>query len=109
MGTYTAGEDEGRLAAAAEELGLERARNAKTQVRHRAPDVKLVWNAFRNTTIEKCRMYASHTLHDIEKEIKEFEHRAFEEVGHEVSGGSIIAAIMGIIKVMVGPAILYLP
>lgn len=29
--------------------------------------------------------------------------------GHEVSGGTIIAAVFGIVKAMVGPAILYLP
>jgi len=111
MKTYTAGEDEGRLAAAAKELGLEKARAVRAQVRHRTPDVKLAWDAFHDTTVEKIRMYAAYTLHEIEEGFEEFEkeisHEAHE--AHEVSGGSIPAAIMGIIKVMVGPAILYLP
>ena len=53
MKTYTAGEDEGRLAAA-RELGLEKARAVRAQVRHRASDVKLAWDAFHDTTVEKC-------------------------------------------------------
>lgn len=38
MATYTAGEDEGRLANAAKEFGLKRARPPKPQIRHQRAD-----------------------------------------------------------------------
>jgi len=138
--TYTAGEDNSRLAAAARELGLQKSREPRRQVREQRADgqnlslftlqqTRRVLHLLLDSATEDARMlsvYSSHAarLRQYDDEasmlwssLPELAERQGEEGeaeeapldGHEVSGGSLTAAVLGIIKGMVGPAILYLP
>lgn len=128
--TYTAGEDNSRLKQAAKELGLERARKPRRQVRKRTRQAKGFGSVLQQVLLEAATtedarvrsVYMSHT---------DFDHDFFisadwmaEELGalpeeeeaeisdleaHGAAGGTLTAAVLGIIKGMVGPAILFLP
>jgi solute carrier family 36 (proton-coupled amino acid transporter) len=146
--SYTAGEDNSRLAAMAKELGLERQRQPRNQVRRhrrRRPDDRLLTSTstflgvsrwVRDPTTEDARMraiYTSHTRVDEDdllgqrtllerlqyswdtQELQD-NHHLEEDIKHEESehadieqGSNLASAVLGIIKGMVGPAILYLP
>ena len=124
--TYTAGEDTSRLAAVAKELGLRNARKPRQQVRHRTPTLSLKgWQeVLTDTATEDARIrsvYTSHQDYDRDfyvsaewtKEEQEQDEEAAEEEVYDPHaagmGGSLLSAVFGVIKVMVGPAILYLP
>jgi proton-coupled amino acid transporter len=123
--TYTAGEDKSRLAAAAKELGLHKARQPRQQVRHRTPGIvgtAAHWQRMMlDTVAEDARIrsvYTSHQDYDhnffVSREWSEREDFDDKELmaeleAHGVTGGNLTAAVLGIIKGMVGPAILYLP
>ena len=130
MKTYTAGEDKSRLQAAAKELGLaaNEARKPRRQVRrersqklHHLPHVV---NVLLASSTEDARMRAIYSSHARESEQDRMYRQswwtldasvAMEEEpeiiddGHGPIGGDLVAAVLGIIKGMVGPAILYLP
>lgn len=123
--TYTAGEDRSRLAAVARELGLQQARDPRPQVRKRTPFLlrndwaTIVWN----TATEDARIRSVYTWNErvedddsffISKEWNDEEElvataEPAELEAHGGGGGTLSAAVLGIIKAMVGPAILYLP
>lgn len=109
MQTYTAGEDSSRLAAAAKELGLQQARQPRKQVRARQP--RLLHNPadvlelLLETTTEDARMRAIYTSRG---ELP-IDGAPVLEPHAEGMGGDLISAVLGIIKGMVGPAILYVP
>lgn len=129
--TYTAGEDTSRLAAVAKELGLQQARQPRKQVRKRTPYLKTWKNLLTDTGTEDARIrsvYTSHQEYDdqdffVSAEWTEEEQQAALMAGgadeealledfdpHAAgAGGNLSAAVLGIIKGMVGPAILYLP
>jgi len=185
MKTYTAGEDSSRLAAAARELGLQKHRRPRRQVRKPKSDdpggafgalspfgrklqqqTRHVLSLLLDTAMEDARMFSVYSSHvdrvrgeydyddDVdlvgqfwsslpefsvsEDELAVLRRKAREGIGgieegmvseegeelaegemiedahaHEVKGGSLggslTAAVLGIIKGMVGPAILYLP
>mmetsp|Transcript_5509 Transcript_5509/g.12448 ORF Transcript_5509/g.12448 Transcript_5509/m.12448 type:complete len:539 (+) Transcript_5509:287-1903(+) len=129
MATYTAGEDEGRLANAAKEFGLKRARPPKSQIRHERADSlsKLNMSTLMLIATETAhlKMRAEGILYsrrlstksvalDSDEEtlpvlVEEFEEEGTQERGDSSGTGSLSAAVLGIIKGMVGPAILYLP
>ena len=130
MATYTAGEDEGRLASAAKEFGLKRARPPKPQIRHERADSlsKLNMSTLMLIAAETAhlkmraegilysrRLSARGAALDSDEETLPVLVEEFEEDGkipeRDDSGGtgSLSAAVLGIVKGMVGPAILYLP
>lgn len=134
MQTYTAGEDSSRLASMAREFGLEHQRRTRPQVRERV-NVPLssltgfLYERILDPHFANVRMRSVYTSHDEDifyegveglmgrppswKE-DEFDY-VFDEEGAshdphaEGLGGDLSAAVLGIIKGMVGPAILYLP
>ncbi|KAG7354060.1 transmembrane amino acid transporter [Nitzschia inconspicua] len=136
MQTYTAGEDSSRLAEMAREFGLEHQRKPRNQVRER---VNIPLNRLRTFLVDRIldpefaniRMRSVYTSHhgafDFDQESEELmgrppswlEDRLDDEVGGERVGqedphaqglgGDLPSAVLGIIKGMVGPAILYLP
>lgn len=127
MQTYTAGEDSSRLAEMAKEFGLTRQRQARQNVRERAPIPLSKLNAFvyermLDPGFQDVRMRAIYTSHgDLDSDDEEG-HRLLgrlpswkEDGGEEMDphahgmGGDLVSAVLGIIKGMVGPAILYLP
>jgi proton-coupled amino acid transporter len=126
MQTYTAGEDGSRLANMAKEFGLQQQRQPRNQVRAR---VKTPLSALTGFYYERMldpgfadvRMRAVFSAHSAERAIddegnilmgrlpswKEDE-RDQDPHAHGL-GGDMTSAVLGIIKGMVGPAILYLP
>ena len=131
MKTYTAGEDKSRLQAAAKELGLAQARKPRRQVRKESSEHHLhfphVVNVLLASSTEDARMRAIYSSHArmTEEERRLYhaslpgwvmdtvvEEGAYEpplDDGHGPIGGDLVSAVLGIIKGMVGPAILYLP
>jgi len=132
--TYTAGEDKSRLQQAAKELGLQQARKPRQQVRKQKSARRLnnagqvLQYLLLDSTTEDARMlsvYSSHQRLDEQEmallqsnlpewmleaiaEEEEEEEEDFDVHAHGV-GGDLVSAVLGIIKGMVGPAILYLP
>ena len=132
MKTYTAGEDKSRLQKAAKELGLAQARKPRRQVRKQSSRHHLnlphVVHVLLATSTEDARMRAVYSSHermtDEDRRIFQFqslpgwamdaliegdEEQAVIDDGHGPIGGDLVSAVLGIIKGMVGPAILYLP
>ena len=120
--TYTAGEDGSRLADMAKEFGLEKQRNPRKQVRAKArPNIRRdVVNILLDPTFMDVRMRAVWTSHGLLEEedrelmqyyekLQELWDRAPEDPHAQAIGGNLTSAVLGIIKGMVGPAILYLP
>jgi len=131
--TYVAGEDAGRLAFAAQQLGLEEARTPASfrqlfsdslaarmhsvgalGENERVDDTgTLHYVSVRRRRTPPPSTYG--TLHDLFHrkpiEVEQVEEEAEEEeiVEDVVEGGSLNAAVFGLIKGTVGPAILYLP
>ena len=125
MQTYTAGEDSSRLAEMAKEFGLARQRQARRNVRERvsAPLSKLnafVYERMLDPEFQNVRIrsiYTSHGSLDIDDDEgllarlpswKEDEGESVDPHAHGMDG-DLVSAVLGIIKGMVGPAILYLP
>lgn len=116
--TYTAGEDNSRLADMAKEFGLEKQRNPRKQVRAKAkPNLsKNVWNIVLDPSFMDVRMRAVWTSHGLLEE-QDREQRQFlqdlqaswdqlPEGGDPHAqgiGGNLTSAVLGIIKGMVGP------
>lgn len=107
--TYTAGEDGSRLQQAAQALGLAQQRNPRKQVRkvhgYDSNPVVLsrIWNTLLDTGTEAARMHAV----EVHTNLGTNEEKVHEEGGD--LKGNLAASILGVIKAMVGPAILYLP
>lgn len=128
MKTYTAGEDDNRLAELAKEFGLQQHRQKRRQVRERVSTPLSSLTGFFNERIlhhefadvRLRSVFTSHDFPDDDEEGKELMGRPpkwqedplkdddFEDP-HLPSGGDLTSAVLGIIKGMVGPAILYLP
>mmetsp|Transcript_8527 Transcript_8527/g.21312 ORF Transcript_8527/g.21312 Transcript_8527/m.21312 type:complete len:561 (+) Transcript_8527:126-1808(+) len=140
MQTYTAGEDNSRLANMAKEFGLEHSRRPRTQIRER---VNVPLESLRGFLYERIldpefanvRMRSIYTFHDDDEEeltgmygpggpevrppswkeddfgdvFDNEEAGGYHDPHAEGLGGDLSAAVLGIIKGMVGPAILYLP
>ena len=133
MKTYTAGEDTSRLQQAAKELGLAQARKPRRQVRKQSSKHQLtiphVMNVLLASATEDARMRAIYSSHDglTEEDRQIFQYQSLPgwamdtlieegeeepgliDDGHGPIGGDLVSAVLGIIKGMVGPAILYLP
>lgn len=128
MQTYTAGEDSSRLAEMAKEFGLARQRQTRQNVRERVPVPlsmlnKFVYERLLDPGFEDIRMRSIYTSHgeldDDDDERRQLLGRrpSWKEDGVEEEqdphahsmGGDLTSAVLGIIKGMVGPAILYLP
>ncbi len=127
MQTYTAGEDSSRLAERAKEFGLAYQRQTRQNVRERVPVPLSMLNAFvyermLDPGFADVRMRSIYTSHsdfgfdDDEGQRllmrlpswREDTDDAEDPHAHGM-GGDLISAVLGIIKGMVGPAILYLP
>lgn len=135
MQTYTAGEDDSRLAEMAREFGLQHQRKPRNQVRERVNiplhRLRTFWNLrildpeFANIRLRSVYT-SSHGAFDYDQESEELmgrppnwlEDRLDEEEPSTQGGGDphaqglggdLPSAVLGIIKGMVGPAILYLP
>jgi solute carrier family 36 (proton-coupled amino acid transporter) len=130
MQTYTAGEDSSRLAEMAREFGLHHQRKPRHQVRER---VKVPLHRLRTFLVDRIldpefanirirSVYTSHDACEFDQESRKLlgqppswledrsnEEESIGEEGVHGRGGDLSAAILGIIKGMVGPAILYLP
>lgn len=120
--TYTAGEDGSRLADLAKEFGLEKQRSPRKQVRsktHRNVSKNVVALLF-DPSFMDVRMHAvwsSHGLLEEEDQEQVLFYTKMQESWEQISqdahaqgiGGNLTSAVLGIIKGMVGPAILYLP
>lgn len=127
MQTYTAGEDSSRLAEMAKEFGLARQRQARMNVRERVPvplaALNTVYQRMLDPGFEDIRMRSIYTSHgeighqDDEGELlmgrlpswKEDDDGEDQDPHAHGLGGDLVSAVLGIIKGMVGPAILYLP
>lgn len=140
MKTYTAGEDQGRLAEMAKEFGLARHRAPRQQVRARTAargDIRRLGVRFNamihDHTVEDARMravWSSHQEREDDDELSEgrkmqydrlysWEEEDFaDEEDGEVAedahaprgfGSDLTSCVFGIVKGMVGPAILFLP
>mmetsp|Transcript_12018 Transcript_12018/g.34441 ORF Transcript_12018/g.34441 Transcript_12018/m.34441 type:complete len:550 (+) Transcript_12018:191-1840(+) len=129
MQTYTAGEDKNRLAEMAKEFGLQKHRQPRRQVREvvNTPLSSLTeffHLRFLDPEFADVRLrsvYTSHYHPDDDQEGKELmgrpprwqEDTAGEDIAVDAhplpKGGDLTSAVLGIIKGMVGPAILYLP
>jgi hypothetical protein len=118
MKTYTAGEDGSRLAQMAKEFGLAHQRRPRQQVRER---VSTPLQTFTGRVIKygldpgfaDVRMRAVYTSHGQPPECDDF-YGEMEREGEvdphaQDVGGDLTSSVLGIIKGMVGPAILYLP
>ena len=127
MSTYTAGEDDNRLAEMAKEFGLAQHRKSRRQVRERVNTPLSTLTGFFNerllhhefADVRLRSVFTSKDFADDDEEGKELMGRpprwedplrddGFEDP-HLPSGGDLTSAVLGIIKGMVGPAILYLP
>jgi hypothetical protein len=121
MKTYTAGEDGSRLAQMAKEFGLAHQRQPRQQVRKRVPTPL---QTFTGRVIKygldpgfaDVRMRAVYTSHGQHGQLREYDDFYGEmEMEGEIDphaqdvGGDLTSSVLGIIKGMVGPAILYLP
>jgi proton-coupled amino acid transporter len=123
MQTYTAGEDKNRLAEMAKEFGLQHQRQPRRQVRERVSTplsslTEFFHERFLHPDFADVRMRAIFTQHDHPDDDQEGRElmgrppRWQEDVGtggEAPKGGDLTSAVLGIIKGMVGPAILYLP
>lgn len=126
MQTYTAGEDNNRLAQMAKEFGLQQHRQPRRQVREVVNTPLSSLTQFFHTRVvdpgfahvRLRQVYTSHYHPDDDEEGKELmgrpprwhEDTAGEDEAHPPpKGGDLTSAVLGIIKGMVGPAILYLP
>lgn len=129
--TYTAGEDSSRLAEMAKEFGLARQRQPRNQVRERVPIPlasltgymyeKIVDPGFADIRMRAVYSSSYAELPQDDEEGKRLLPRLPswkeddddflpEEDPHAHGlGGDLVSAVLGIIKGMVGPAILYLP
>jgi proton-coupled amino acid transporter len=133
--TYTAGEDGSRLKAMAKELGLQKQRQPRKQVRAVRADTTYtgyITRFVQDSTTEDALMrsvYTSHTRAEDDDLLGQrtllkrmhaswgagefdeaLEESLQEEDPHAVGlGSNLTSAVLGIIKGMVGPAILYLP
>jgi proton-coupled amino acid transporter len=109
--TYTAGEDASRLAASAKEFGLLNMRQPRTQVRERVSRANVqLWYKAAIHSVEGSRMMSVYSSRaQAEEGLPMMLEDVVHEVDEDVAGGSIPAAVMGIIKGTVGPAVLYLP
>mmetsp|Transcript_24986 Transcript_24986/g.58630 ORF Transcript_24986/g.58630 Transcript_24986/m.58630 type:complete len:546 (-) Transcript_24986:76-1713(-) len=128
MRTYTAGEDNKRLAEMAKEFGLEHHRQPRRQVRERvnAPlhslteifHERFLHHEFANVRLRS--IFTTRHNRDDDHEGRElmgqpprWQEDTPDEDVHDVhelpKGGDLTSAVLGIIKGMVGPAILYLP
>lgn len=112
MQTYTAGEDGSRLAAAAKELGLQQARQPRRPVRR---SISLgETNLYRyylalDASTEQARMRSVMAFNDSDTEDSSEDDGEVDDPHASGIGGDLTSAVLGIIKGMVGPAILYLP
>ena len=128
MQTYTAGEDNNRLAEMAKEFGLQQHRKPRRQVRERvsAPlsslteffHERFLHHEFANVRLRSVYTSRDHPDDDDEgRELMGRPPRWQEDASKEDAedahpppkGGDLTSAVLGIIKGMVGPAILYLP
>lgn len=127
MQTYTAGEDGSRLANMAKEFGLQRQRQPRNQVRARVSDPLSVLTGFYFermldpgfADVRMRAVFSAHSQRSIDDEGKrlmgrlpnwmEDEAEADQDPHTHGMGGDMTSAVLGIIKGMVGPAILYLP
>eukprot|EP00980_Cylindrotheca_fusiformis_P015685 scaffold4518_cov149-Cylindrotheca_fusiformis.AAC.20 len=127
MQTYTAGEDSSRLANMAKEFGLQRQRQPRNQVRARVDAPLSVLTGFYiermlDPGFADVRMRAVYSARDSQiadvegDELmgrlptwKEDEGEPDKDPHAHGLGGDMTSAVLGIIKGMVGPAILYLP
>ena len=116
MATYTAGEDEGRLANAAKEFGLKRARPPKPQIRHQRADSlsKLNLSTLMLIATETAHLkmraegilYSSRLSKGVALESDEetlpvlVEEEGTTERDNSSGTGSLSAAVLGIIKGM---------
>jgi hypothetical protein len=118
MKTYTAGEDGSRLAQMAKEFGLAYQRQPRQQVRQRdtTPLQTFTGQVIKyglDPGFADVRMRAVYTSHGQLPEYDDFYGEM--EIEGEVDphaqdvGGDLTSSVLGIIKGMVGPAILYLP
>ena len=129
MQTYTAGEDKNRLAEMAKEFGLQQQRQPRRQVRERISTplssltdffhVRFLHPEFADVRLRS--VFTSHYHPDDDQEGKELmgrpprwhedstEEGSKEDPHPPPKGGDLTSAVLGIIKGMVGPAILYLP
>ena len=128
MRTYTAGEDNNRLAELAKEFGLEHHRQPRRQVRERVSTPlsslteffheRFLHHEFARIRLRSVFTLRNHPKDDLEgKELMGNPPRWQEDGPKEGTddtlvppkGGDLTSAVLGIIKGMVGPAILYLP
>ncbi|KAL3915704.1 MAG: hypothetical protein SGILL_005521, partial [Bacillariaceae sp.] len=138
MQTYTAGEDTSRLAEMAREFGLQQQRKPRHQVRERVNvplrNLRVLYGRILDSEFANIRMRSVYTSHDafefdeVSAELlgrppSWMEDRRFEDeqeggddrripeedLHAQGLGGDLPSAVLGIIKGMVGPAILYLP
>jgi hypothetical protein len=127
LSTYTVGEDDGRLKEMAKEFGLARQRQPRLQIRERVPVplstlTGFVYERMLDPGFADVRMRQVYSMHSRREEDAEGERLMgrlpnWKEDGDEEEvdphahgmGGDLVSAILGIIKGMVGPAILYLP
>ena len=132
--TYTAGEDGSRLAEMARELGLKQKRKPRQQIRARVSTplsslTGFYYERLLDRSFADVRMrsvFTSHSEKMIDEEGKKLMGRLpswreddievlMEEAAIDMDshahglGGDMVSAVLGIIKGMVGPAILYLP
>jgi proton-coupled amino acid transporter len=130
--TYTAGEDGSRLADMAKEFGLEKSRTPRRQVRAKTRSAisKNAFSLLFDPTFMDVRMRAVWTSHGLLEEDEQQQQQQqqdsfyceMQEIWQQMDmaaaqdshasdtiGGSLTSAVLGIIKGMVGPAILYLP
>jgi proton-coupled amino acid transporter len=120
--TYTAGEDGSRLALAAKEFGLLRQRAPRKQVRAKTKpnDIpKNVMNILLDPSFLDARMRAVWTTHGLLEDEEDALYHEIQASWDQLQqaqdphaqgiGGNLTSAVLGIIKGMVGPAILYLP
>ena len=129
MQTYTAGEDNMRLAERAREFGLQHHRQPRRQVRERVNTplsslTDFFHDRFLHPDFADVRLrsvFSSHYHSDDDRSLElmgrpprwheDPTEEESEEDTHAQSpkGGDLTSAVLGIIKGMVGPAILYLP
>lgn len=128
MQTYTAGEDNNRLAEMAKEFGLKQHRQPRRQVREVVSTPlsslteffheRFLHHEFANVRLRS--VFTSHNDYDDDEEGRELiglppkwqEDTPEEDIQDPhlpPTGGDLTSAVLGIIKGMVGPAILYLP
>jgi hypothetical protein len=120
MKTYTAGEDGSRLAQMAKEFGLAHQRQPRQQVRKRVPTplqtftgqvIKYSLDPGFADVRMRAVYYTSHgqELAEYDALYGEIEKEGEVDPHAQGVGGDLTSSVLGIIKGMVGPAILYLP